>query len=47
MSLLGSHDKRAFNKPENKSIIFVITEEVYTQMVLYLCQMFDVKSQDV
>ena len=29
-----------FYRPQRKFIIFVITEEVCTQMVLYLCQMF-------
>lgn len=46
MSSLGQRDKRAFYRPENKSIIFVVTEEVCIQMVLYLCQMiFKQKSQ--
>ena len=48
MSSLGQRDKRAFYRPENKSIIFVVTEEVCIQMVLYLCQMiFKQKSQSL
>ena len=38
MLWLGSRDKRAFERPENKSIIFVITEKICTETVLYLCQ---------